>query len=304
MRIPLIPDDLPVWHAYCIHRIIEPTLFGLRGETKMRNKLTLVLAVLSLGVSHLAAGQWDKLTKLDVKETIMIPGKQLPPGKYVMKLMDSPSDRHIVMIFNEDQSKLVATVLAIPNSRLQPTGDTVLQYWETPTGVPPALRAWFYPGDNFGQEFAYPKAMAAELSRVNNAKVMYYDGPDRAENTVDTFKDAQLYDAPGAKPEAVTVAAASPAAVADSSANSASSVEAKPEPAATPAPEPQPAAVNTAPRSDPAPVLMAQNRTPDAAPVAAAEQLPQTASNVPAMMLFGLALVAVGGAMRFRQVRQ
>ena len=52
----------------------------------------------------------------------------------------------------------------MPNYRLQPTGNTVFQYWEVPAGQPRALRAWFYPGDNFGQEFAYPKQTAAQIA--------------------------------------------------------------------------------------------------------------------------------------------
>jgi hypothetical protein len=75
----------------------------------------------------------------------------------VLKLMDSPADRHIVQIFNNDQSRIIDTVLAIPNYRLQPTGHSQFAFWETPPGNAKALRAWFYPGDNFGQEFPYPK---------------------------------------------------------------------------------------------------------------------------------------------------
>ena len=40
----------------------------------------------------------------------------------------------------------------------------MFQYWEVPAGQPRALRAWFYPGDNFGQEFAYPKQTAAQIA--------------------------------------------------------------------------------------------------------------------------------------------
>ncbi len=254
----------------------------------MRNKLVLFTAAFCLTVPHLSAGPWDKLTKLDVKETILIPGKQLPPGKYVMKLMDSQSDRHIVMIYNEDQSKLEATILAIPNSRLQPTGDTVLQYWETPAGVPPALRAWFYPGDSFGQEFAYPKEMAAELSRVNNTKVMYYDGPEAVEKTADTFKPAQVYDAPAP----ATTVAANPVPVAQPT--RAEPIVSKPQ--ATPEPAPQPA-----PAPAPQPVLMAQNRTPE--PAASDAQLPETAGHLPAIAGIGFTLLGLAGAMRLRQTR-
>jgi len=83
----------------------------------------------------------------------------LEPGQYVFKLLNSSSDRHIVQIFNSDQSRIVDTVLAIPNYRLQPTGDSRFAMWETPPGHVQALRAWFYPGDNFGQEFRYPKQL-------------------------------------------------------------------------------------------------------------------------------------------------
>ena len=110
------------------------------------------------------ADSWDKKTFLTVEEPILIPGKTLQPGKYVLKLVDSLSDRHIVRIMNEREDEVITTVLAIPNWRLQPTGNTQFLFWETPTGNPPALRAWFYPGDNFGQEFAYPKGLAAKIA--------------------------------------------------------------------------------------------------------------------------------------------
>jgi len=103
------------------------------------------------------ADSWDKKTILTVNEPIQVRDTVLEPGKYVFKLLNSSSDRHIVQIFNADQSHIIATELAIPNYRIQPTGDSRFQFWETPPGNAKALRAWFYPGDNFGQEFTYPK---------------------------------------------------------------------------------------------------------------------------------------------------
>src|SRR3989440_7789559 len=133
-----------------------------------RNALLIAGATAAIFVAGgLVADEWDKKTNITVNETIMIPGKTLPPGKYVMKLMNSPSDRHIVQIFNEDQTELQATILAFNNYKLTPSDKTELTYWETPAGSPPALRAWFYPGDNFGQEFAYPKDMAEKNSAPN-----------------------------------------------------------------------------------------------------------------------------------------
>lgn len=119
----------------------------------------------------LNADQWNKRTILTVNEAIQVPNKTLQPGKYVMRLLDSPSNRHIVQIFDENEQNLVTTVLAIPNYRLQPTGDTQFGFWETPAGQPKALRSWFYPGDNFGQEFAYPKNEAMKIASVVGERV-------------------------------------------------------------------------------------------------------------------------------------
>ena len=118
------------------------------------------------------ADEWNKLTVLTVNQPIQMADKLLEPGQYVFKLLDSSSDRHIVQIFNADRTRLVDTVLAIPNYRLVPTGDSRFAFWETPAGDAPALRAWFYPGDNFGQEFPYPKhliALETNATKTNTA---------------------------------------------------------------------------------------------------------------------------------------
>ena len=115
---------------------------------------------LSMGVFHAQADQWDKKTILTVDQPIQVTETLLEPGQYVLKLANSDSDRHIVQIFNSDQTRIIDTVLAIPNYRLEPTGHSRFAFWETPPGSAKALRAWFYPGDNFGQEFRYPRHLA------------------------------------------------------------------------------------------------------------------------------------------------
>jgi hypothetical protein len=137
---------------------------------KLRSFYIGALAVTGLGllgtsfVPKAHADAWDKMTIVTVNEPIIAGNKVLDPGTYVWKLLDSPADRHIVQIFDKDQRHLEETILAIPNYRLEPTGHTQFAFWETPAGVPKAVRAWFYPGDNFGQEFAYPKKLVAQLA--------------------------------------------------------------------------------------------------------------------------------------------
>ena len=97
----------------------------------------------------------------------------LPAGTYVFKILDSQSDRHVVQIFSADEKTVYATILAIPNYRLKATDKTVITFRERPAGEPEALRAWFYPGRNWGEEFVYPKARAIELAKTTNTPILF-----------------------------------------------------------------------------------------------------------------------------------
>jgi hypothetical protein len=41
-----------------------------------------------------------------------------------------------------------------------------MKFSERPGDSPEALRAWFYPGNSFGQEFVYPKVRAIQLAQT------------------------------------------------------------------------------------------------------------------------------------------
>ncbi|MBI5282653.1 MAG: hypothetical protein HY858_13290 [Candidatus Solibacter usitatus] len=125
------------------------------------------------------ADDWNKKTVVTFSAPVEIPAVHLrgwgvlPAGTYVFKILDSQSDRHIVQIFSEDERTVYATILAIPNYRLQATDKTVITFRERPAGQPEALRAWFYPGRNSGEEFVYPKAKALELAKETNSPVLF-----------------------------------------------------------------------------------------------------------------------------------
>src|ERR1700682_2571156 len=129
--------------------------------------LVFSLALLAAAlIPSVQADQWNKKTVVTFNQPVEIPGQILPAGTYTFALVDSLSDRHIVRILDKDGIQVIATILAIPNLRLTPTGDTVMKFSERPGDAPEALKAWFYPGDNFGQEFVYPKSRALQLAQV------------------------------------------------------------------------------------------------------------------------------------------
>jgi hypothetical protein len=121
---------------------------------------------------RMKADGWDKLTKVTLSAPLEIPGQVLAPGTYWFKLLDSPSDRNIVQIYNADQSKQIAMIMAIPDYRLKPTDKTVITFEERSANSPEAIKAWFYPGDNYGQEFVYPKPRAVALAKVVKQPVL------------------------------------------------------------------------------------------------------------------------------------
>ncbi len=117
-------------------------------------------------------GVWNKKTVMTFAAPFEIPGGQtLPAGTYVFKLYDSMANRNIVQIFNQDESKIYATVLAIPDYRVKRTADTVVTFEERATGTPVAIKEWFHPNSQFGHEFVYPKARAVELAKLTNEPV-------------------------------------------------------------------------------------------------------------------------------------
>jgi hypothetical protein len=148
----------------------------------------------------LNADEWNKKTTLTFSAPVQIPGVHLkgwgvlPAGTYVFKLMDSQSDRNIVQIWNKDETTIYATILAIPDYRLKATDKTVITFDERPAGEPVALRAWFYPGSNYGDQFVYPKAKAMELAKSNNSPVPFVS----AEMTTEVTEPFKTVDEPAA----------------------------------------------------------------------------------------------------------
>jgi hypothetical protein len=217
------------------------------------------------------ADEWNKRTILTINEPLQVPNKVLQPGTYVMKLLDSPSNRNIVQIYDKNEQHLITTVLAIPNYRLQPTGKTQFGFWETPAGQPKALRTWFYPGDNFGQEFAYPKNEAMQIAATNNQPVPTTYAQSEADLT--TAKVGTV-DQTGTEQEL---------------------------PAQT---TPQQMAQNTPPPQTPAQEPAATpTATPAATPAATPQNLPHTASPLALIGLIGLISLCAYGAVSFAAKR-
>jgi len=220
------------------------------------------------------ADPWDKKTILTTNKTIQVENRVLPAGTYVFKLLDSSSNRHVVQIFNEDQSHIIDTVMAIPNYRMRPTGHSRFLFYETPPGAAPALHAWFYPGDNFGQEFRYPKHLAM-LQTVQTTDESSRIQKREEETRTETVAEAPAVETPAA-PEPAPEPVAQEEATATQQEQTVELAQNTPPPAPAPEPAPMPA------------------ETP--------RQLPHTASQYPLIGLAGLFSLGLFAALRVKRL--
>jgi LPXTG-motif cell wall-anchored protein len=242
----------------------------MHGTTIVRLFLNLSFAALlaaSTAVAH--ADDWDKKTTVSFSQAVEVAGSVLPPGTYVMKLVNLSAERHVVQFMDERENHLYVTAMAIPTYRTVVTDQTVVTFYEARAGQAAPIRYWYYPGDNFGQEFVYPREHLAEVAAASqDATPAASKSPKRPPAPVATVKEVPPAPVPG-----VSV----PSAPAQSS-GSAEIAQAAP------------------PQRD-EPVVTAQNNLP---PTPA--ELPKTASSVPVTALLGL--VFLGGAVIARKLRR
>jgi hypothetical protein len=206
---------------------------------------------------------WNKKTKVTFSGPVQVPNVNLPAGTYIFKLVSSDSNRHVVQITNEREDRVFATILAIPDYRLSATSRTVMYFTERASGSPQAVKSWFYPGDNFGQRFVYPKVEATKMAveyKQPVPAVEYRPAPAAADPAPAAVAAAEVVTATPQKTETQYVAQAFQQTDAQDTAG-----------------------------ADGEPVRAAE------APAAA---LPQTASSIHLMMLLGMLLLAVAMASR------
>lgn len=252
---------------------------------------TVALATISLAVTQpfLMADEHNHKTVISISQPLEVPGVVLAPGKYVMRLFDSSSNRHIVQFMNESQTRQLALTFAIAAERVNTPTKTILTMYEGSNGAPPALRTWYYPGDTNGEEFLYPHKQAVRISERTNEPV-----PDVETGQAASAKEAAASVSPAAEPEKspgeeAFIAKAEPAPAPFPE------PVAAPEPA--PAPEPQQAAAE--PQAPPA-----DNTQSAAAATTDDKSLPKTAGYGPlAALVGGLSFMLAFGLRKLKRSR-
>src|SRR3989449_3669047 len=113
-----------------------------------------VAMFITLSASNAKADVGDKKTLVTFDQPVEIPGMVLAAGTYVFRRASS-TDPNVIQIYGKDEKHVYATLLAIPDYRMNPVDKTVITFEERANGSPPAIKSWFYPGDTSGEEFVY-----------------------------------------------------------------------------------------------------------------------------------------------------
>lgn len=146
-------------------------------------KSILIMAV--WGVTSAMAGDFNEKTIVTFSSAIEIPGRSLPAGTYVFKLIDSSTQNAVVQVFDEGERQLLASFLSVADHRLKPAAKTVLMFDERPSDTPEAVKAVFYHGETYGRQFVYPHDTALAIARRTHQKVLERRDENGKVETVD-----------------------------------------------------------------------------------------------------------------------
>ena len=140
--------------------------------------------LLSLGLAPSArADEFTKLTLLTFSGPVEVPGISLPAGTYRFQLADPTTGRRVVKVSDKDGTKTYGMFISMPNQRMTPSSTPVVMFKETAAGAPPAIQVWFYPGETYGYEFAYPHDQALKIAKANHQPVLAYSDRTTASST-------------------------------------------------------------------------------------------------------------------------
>ena len=60
----------------------------------------------------------DRAVYFTFSQPVALPGKTLPAGKYLFKLLDSPTTRTMVQVYNAEGTQQIAMFMTVPAERL------------------------------------------------------------------------------------------------------------------------------------------------------------------------------------------
>lgn len=152
-------------------------------------------AIVASGIA--GAQTYNKKTYLTFSGPVSVPGITLPAGTYTFQIANPDSGSRVIEVMDKDMKRVHGLFFALPAQLPEPPNDPVVQFTERPEGAPPAIKAWFYPGERTGFEFVYPRSQAVKIAKANHEKVLSTADTTATRQTsspqaVEEFKNARV----------------------------------------------------------------------------------------------------------------
>ncbi len=147
------------------------------------------IAAVAPASSSAQDNNWNQRTYFTFSAPVELPGKTLPAGTYLFRVVDSPSSRHVIQVFDKDEKNIHATVLTIPAQRAEPADSPEVRFMEATANQPAPIRTWWFPGRAIGHEFIYPKDQATRLAKASRQPVLTVASDA---STTEAMREAEL----------------------------------------------------------------------------------------------------------------
>lgn len=147
-------------------------------------------SLLSLCAPEARADEWNEATKVTFNEPVEIPGRVLNAGTYWFTVLRDDPEQNVVQVWNSTRQHLISMIMTVPDYRAQFSGHPVLKFEERASNLPEAVRAWFYPGQNYGHAFVYSETEARKLAKRTGQPILSMRD-DVASNTTKPAKSAK-----------------------------------------------------------------------------------------------------------------
>lgn len=245
------------------------------------------VALLASLAATSAAQTTDKRTVFTFSGPVAIPGVTLPAGQYIFRVPDTGG--RVLQVLSGDGTKSYAMFFTIPAERLEPADKPEVRFMETPSGVPAAIRTWWYPGERRGYELVYPKDQARRLAQGASQPVLTTQAQT---TTTEQTGSTDLARISSAGQESKVAANDAPTASAPAGSSQQGELASSSIVISNPNPTLAPAVANT-----PATATAAKSETAGTAPRSTRTTLPKTADALWLIALAGTLSIGAGAAL-------
>lgn len=123
------------------------------------------------------SGNRNEISTFTTTESIEVAGVIVPPGTYVIRVVDQASgetyNRNVIQITSEDLKQVFVTAAANPRpAKTDPDSEIPLfEYYTAANGQPKVLRTWYPAGTKTGRDILYPRKRAIELASLSRETI-------------------------------------------------------------------------------------------------------------------------------------